>query len=252
MQRYFISEEKWYKDEVHISGDDAHHIIRVMRLKEGDQLICNHPDGRVAICEITAIDNDMVQVSIKEWLEESVELPVDVIIAQGLPKSDKLELVLQKGTELGAAGFIPIQADRSVVKWDMKKAAKKMQRFEKIMKEASEQSHRNRIPNIMPIQSTKELVQQATSYDVRLFAYEDEAKRTPSQLLRDVFDQIKPGQTILLFIGPEGGFSNNEVNLLLQNGFNPIRLGPRILRTETAPLYVLATISYHFEESGCP
>ncbi|WP_369813126.1 RsmE family RNA methyltransferase [Virgibacillus halodenitrificans] len=140
MQRYFVSETGWGTNEVTILGEDVHHINRVMRYKEGANIICNHPDGRAAICELLVITADSVQAEIKQWLNENVELPIQVTVAQGLPKGDKLELILQKGTELGAYAFIPFQAERSIVNWDKKKQEKKLIRFNKIVKEASEQS----------------------------------------------------------------------------------------------------------------
>src|SRR5690625_2488476 len=118
MQRYFIPDSNWEDNKVLIEGDDQHHIVRVMRLKESDQIICNHPKGYSAICKITNISESAVEAIIKETLYDDKELPVSVTIAQGLPKGEKLDFVLQKGTELGADAFIPFQAERSVVKWD--------------------------------------------------------------------------------------------------------------------------------------
>ncbi|WP_390361587.1 16S rRNA (uracil(1498)-N(3))-methyltransferase [Virgibacillus byunsanensis] len=248
MQRYFVPVTNWKTDVVYITGDDVHHISRVMRLQDGDQIICNHPEGKAATCEIISLTKDSVQATIIEWLNESVELPIDVTIAQGLPKSDKLDYVLQKGTELGAAAFIPFKAERSVVVWDAKKMEKKLNRYTKIVKEASEQSHRTKIPQIMPVLTVAGLIEEAANYDVLLFAYEEEAKREDHQSFGTILNKLRKDQRILVCIGPEGGFSQGEVNQLKENKFLPVRLGPRILRTETAPLYVLASISYHFEE----
>ncbi|MFZ3576495.1 16S rRNA (uracil(1498)-N(3))-methyltransferase [Virgibacillus sp. DJP39] len=250
MQRYFVPEENWEEDRLIITGDDAHHVIRVMRGSVGDKIICNHPSGYAVLGELVTID-DNVTVSIVKFLQETVELPIHVTIAQGLPKGDKLEYVLQKGTELGASRFIPFTADRSVVKWDQKKASKKMTRFAKITKEASEQSHRNRIPQISSVMSLKELIEDTKDYDVKIFAYEEEAKTDSFVSYASVISKLKSKQKIIVCIGPEGGFSNNEVDLLKENNFLSVRIGPRILRTETASLYVLASISYQFEELGC-
>lgn len=251
MQRYFVPEGNWQSDELVISGDDAHHIIRVMRGNIGDKLICNHPSGHAILGEITNLNQQQVTVSIGEELHETVELPIYVTIAQGLPKGDKLEYVLQKGTELGASGFIPFTADRSVVKWDEKKSSKKMARFAKIVKEASEQSHRNRIPQISSVLNVDGLIEATKEYDVKMFAYEEEAKTNHFQSFAAIVSKLKLYQKIVVCIGPEGGFSDSEVTLLKENDFQSVRLGPRILRTETAPLYVLASISYQFEELGC-
>lgn len=248
LQRYFVPSENWTDNRVIITDDDAHHINRVIRSRTGDEIICNHPNGKAAVCRITGIEKEKVDTTISEWLEESVEPLIDVTIAQGLPKSDKLEFVLQKGTELGAAAFIPVQADRSVVIWDEKKAEKKMKRYAKIIKEASEQSHRNKIPTVKNVTPLTKLVSESNDYDIKLFAYEEEAKTVDFQSFGKAVSTMRPGDRILIVIGPEGGFSSREAESLKQNKFIPVRLGPRILRTETASLYALASISYHFEE----
>ncbi|RYG74738.1 16S rRNA (uracil(1498)-N(3))-methyltransferase [Lentibacillus lipolyticus] len=251
MQRYFVPPENWEDDQVHITGDDTHHISRVMRLKAGDEIICSHPEGQAAICTITRMDEGDVMVEIKEWLHTSNESPVSVTVAQALAKGDKFELVLQKGTELGASAFIPLQAERSVVVWDEKKAKKKMARYSKILKEASEQSHRNKIPYLYSAMSISSLAEQSQGFDRKLFAYEEEAKTDAFQTYAQAVTRMKPGDSVLIVIGPEGGFSESEAALMKQEGFEPVRLGPRILRTETAAMYALASISYHFEEMRC-
>ena len=251
MQRYFVPTANWQAHEVVITGDDIHHITRVMRYKIGDRIICNHPDGQAAVCTITEIEAEAIQSRVVEWLEESTELPVHVTIAQGLPKGDKLDLILQKGTELGAHAFIPFQAERSVVVWDNKKIDKKMLRFGKIVKEASEQSHRNRIPEIKQPMNLSSLIEESQHFDVKLFAYEEEAKTADHESFGTVIQKVNEKQHVLVCIGPEGGFSAQEAEKLREAGFYSVRLGPRILRTETAAMYVLASISYHFEELGC-
>lgn len=251
MQRYFIPASSWQGDVLEVHGDDAHHMIKVLRYQIGDRVICNQLTGEAAICEITEIEQQTVRLQVIQWLNENNELPVEITIAQGLPKGDKLDLVLQKGTELGASAFIPLMTDRAVVKWDKRKADKKIQRFKKIVKEASEQSHRNRIPEILDTISLKELIKLGQSYDVKFFPYEEEAKVEKFQSFSTIVKELRSGQRVLTCIGPEGGFTTDEAELLKKNGFQPVRLGPRILRTETAPLYVLASISYQFEELGC-
>jgi len=251
MQRYFIPDSNWEDNKVLIEGDDQHHIVRVMRLKESDQIICNHPKGYSAICKITNISESAVEAIIKETLYDDKELPVSVTIAQGLPKGEKLDFVLQKGTELGADAFIPFQAERSVVKWDHKKFVKKKQRFTKIIKEASEQSQRNKQPNITTVKTISELLTISKDYNKKIFPYEEEAKTTDYQSFGGIVSQFKKDEKILVCIGPEGGFSEREVELLKDHNFLPVRIGPRILRTETAALYVLASISYQLEELRC-
>lgn len=247
MQRYFIMHPLKEK-KVNIIGEDVHHIIRVMRFKKGDKIICNDPEGNASICVITNITKDMVEAEAVEPLLENREMPVRVTIAQGLPKGDKLDLIIQKGTELGACGFIPVQMERSVVQWDAKKSAKKLARLQKIAKEASEQCHRNKIPEIYQMMNLKQLVETSEAFDVKLFAYEEEAKVNVYSSLGDILMHVNIEDKVLLCIGPEGGFSEKEVNELKESGFLPVRLGPRILRAETAPIYALSAISYHFEE----
>ena len=251
MQRYFVPESEWNNKNVTISGDDVHHMNKVMRFQEGDKVICNHPDGKAAVCAIKKIDSAQIYLEILEWTEELAELPIDITISQGLPKGDKFDLIMQKGTELGANFFIPFKAERSVVVWDEKKLEKKMKRFTKIVKEASEQSHRNKIPQIKPMMSLPELMEESAKYDVKIFAYEEEVRSEHHGTFGKAVSGIKPGQKVMVCIGPEGGFSANEAAVLKNHGFISVRLGPRILRTETAAIYVLASISYHFEELGC-
>ncbi|MEI4800239.1 16S rRNA (uracil(1498)-N(3))-methyltransferase [Bacillus sp. NPDC077411] len=249
MQRYFVEEQNVNEMAIRIVGDDVHHIGRVMRMTPGDQIYCC-TNGKTAICTIAEITNEFVNATIVEWVEMSTELPVFVTIASGLPKGDKLELILQKGTELGAAGFLPFQASRSIVKWDAKKAGKKVERFNKIVKEAAEQSHRSEIPTVYAPVSFKELLAMSKDYDNCLVAYEEEAKQGEKSNFAKALTKLRPGQKVLIVFGPEGGLTEEEVSSLSEYAFVPCSLGPRILRTETAPLYALSAASYHFELMG--
>ena len=251
MQRYFFPSSHFQDKLIRITGDDVHHITRVMRYNIGDKIICNSEYGKAALCQISQVTSDEIQATIETWLDENAELPINVTIAQGIPKGDKFDLVLQKGTELGAYAFIPFQAKRSIAIWDQKKAEKKQKRFEKIIKEASEQSHRNIVPHMKKPMSIEMLIEESKNYHVKLFAYEEEARVSNPNTFGNIVNRFEPGQNILVCIGPEGGFSEKEVNILKENDFLPVRLGPRILRTETAALYALASISYHFEEMRC-
>ncbi|MFC4404170.1 16S rRNA (uracil(1498)-N(3))-methyltransferase [Gracilibacillus xinjiangensis] len=248
MQRYFIDEDNWQDGYIAITGDDYHHITNVMRMDIDSEILCNHPNGKVAHCKIEKIDTTTVVVKIIEWLESNTDSPISITIAQGLPKGDKWEFILQKSTELGVSRMIAFQAERSVVKWDDKKVNKKFARWEKIVKEASEQSHRNKIPSVDGVLSFSALLEESKNYEWKFFAFEDEARNRQSKKLHDYFAKINEGDSVFVCIGPEGGFSLNEVEQLLAASFQAIRLGPRILRTETAPLYVLSSLSYYFEE----
>ncbi len=244
MQRYFAENEE---DTFLIKEDDFHHITRVMRMKPGEEIYCVNSNQQTARCTIENITENEIVAKVIQWVEEDMELPVTVTIVSGLPKGDKLEWIIQKGTELGAHEFIPFIASRSIVKWDAKKSDKKISRWNKIAKEAAEQSHRAVIPNVSAPVSLKELIKMAADYDVLIIAYEEEAKAQESANLVRSFSSMKKGQSLLVVFGPEGGLADSEVELLKEKGFIACGFGPRILRTETAPLYLLSAVSYHFE-----
>ena len=246
MQRYFVHEEQVNNNHITIEGDDAHHITRVMRMEPGDEVYCCL-SGKTALCTIAEITNTFVKVAVVQWVEERSELPVAITIASGLPKGDKLELILQKGTELGAAAFLPFQASRSIVKWDGKKSEKKVERWAKIAKEAAEQAHRSIVPSVAAPISFKELLAASVHYDACIVAYEEEARKGEKANFVQTLEKLQPGQRLLIVFGPEGGLTEDEVQRLREHTFVSCSLGPRILRTETAPLYALSAVSYHFE-----
>jgi len=250
MQRYFLSKEHFNGDYVMIDGEEAKHISRVMRMGVGDLIICCDNEGECYLCKISEVLSDSVKAEVVERMDQNVELPIEVTIAHGLPKGDKLELVIQKGTELGATLFLPFQAERSIVKWDGKKEKKKIERWNKISKEASEQSHRQYVPRVETVQTFKQLIQRFHLYSFVLLAYEEEAKNDEKSRFHHTLSQMKKGDSLLLVVGPEGGFSDREVEVMVEAGAISCALGPRILRSETAPLYGLAAISYHFELLG--
>lgn len=244
MQRYFVNH---FRDNFfYISEEDRHHILKVMRLKAGDKIVCA-TNGKSAICSIEEITDDQVIAKVVKWEEDSVELPVKVAIASGLPKGDKLEWIIQKGTELGASMFIPFTATRSVVKWDEKKATKKVERWNKIAKEAAEQSHRQVLPEVQHPVNLKSLIELSKSFHHKLIAFEEDAKEGETSVLNNSLTNIEKEQSVIFVFGPEGGLTLEEVSLLKENGFQSCGLGPRILRTETAPLYALSAVSYHTE-----
>ncbi|KOP83501.1 16S rRNA (uracil(1498)-N(3))-methyltransferase [Cytobacillus solani] len=246
MQRYFVNQSA---DETRftIAGDDYHHIARVMRMKEGDQIICVTPLNKSAVCAIAEITDEQVITEVVQWISGTSELPIEVTIVSGLPKGDKLEWIIQKGTELGAFQFIPFISARSVVKWDEKKAEKKLERWQKIAKEAAEQSHRTILPKVKSPINIKSLIKISEDFDYKLIAFEEEAKQGEASVLSKILAEMEKGQTLLFVFGPEGGLTEQEVSSLREHGFRSCGLGPRILRTETAPLYALSAVSYHFE-----
>lgn len=249
MQRYFVNKSA-INNRFVIEGEDFHHIKKVMRMGIGDRIICVDPIGKTAICKIAEITDEHTAAEVVEWKEEISELPIRVTIASGLPKGDKLEWIIQKGTELGAYEFMPFTAARSVVKWDDKKAAKKLERWQKIAKEAAEQSHRSLCPDVLSPVDFKVLLQASKNYDYKLAAYEEESRSGELSRFSATLKRMKKGESLLLLFGPEGGLAESEIQQLMENQFDVCGLGPRILRTETAPLYTLAAISYHFELMG--
>lgn len=243
MQRYFVEPDLFSEDEISIIGDDVHHIVNVMRAKEGENILVSNGAGRSALAKLVALSPKEVKAQVVELLEEQGELPIRITIGQGLPKGEKMEWILQKGTELGAYSFFPFSSERTIVKLDAKKEAKKLERWRKIVKEAAEQSHRAVLPAILPPVSFREAIKASSAFARCAIAYEKEGGTT----LHHVLEELKADDTLLVLIGPEGGFTPEEVGLAESNGFLPISLGPRILRTETASQYVLACASYQFE-----
>lgn len=247
MQRYFVDEVYENQPEFSVTGDNYHHIVRVMRMKPKDQLFLVFNNSVVIQGEITSIDEQEVLIRELSKEETDKELPVNVTIACGLPKGDKLEWIVQKGTELGSHCFIGFPAKNSIVKWDHKKRGNKVKRLGKIAQEAAEQSHRQFMPEVLLFEKEQELIDRFASYDKVLIAYEESAKQGERSVLAETLTQLKQGDNLLIVFGPEGGFSPDEIELFNQNGGISCGLGPRILRAETAPLYALSVISYQLE-----
>ncbi|KGR78547.1 16S rRNA (uracil(1498)-N(3))-methyltransferase [Ureibacillus manganicus] len=247
MQRYFVQETFNTDNELSITGESARHISKVMRMELGEKIIVVVKEVAY-ICEIVSI-TDVITVRQTGEIIPSPEMPVQVDIACGLPKGDKLEFIAQKATELGMHRLIPFKAERSIVKWDEKKGEKKTERLQKIAQEAAEQSHRTLVPEILHPVSFKQLLSMVKNYDVVFIADEEDAKKESrtrfAEKLKKVYDN--KSKSILLIFGPEGGISRTEAESLSTAGAETMSLGPRILRAETAPLYALSAISYEFE-----
>lgn len=247
MQRYFVETTGNNENEFVISGDNARHISKVMRMSVGEEVIVVYRNV-ATVCKIVAMD-EHVHVEKTDTVIPSPEMPIKVDIACGLPKGDKLELIAQKATELGMHALIPFAAERSIVKWDDKKAKKNQERLQKIALEAAEQSHRTHVPQVVQPISVKQLVQTFSNYDAVYIADEEEAKLTVRTTFKQKLQSLNNEGTlhILCIFGPEGGISRHESSEFLNAGAQTMSLGPRILRAETAPLYALAAISYEFE-----
>ncbi|MCM2531591.1 16S rRNA (uracil(1498)-N(3))-methyltransferase [Neobacillus pocheonensis] len=246
MQRYFVN-QRANDNRFVIGTEDHHHIVNVMRMQIGDQIVCVDSEGKSAVCKIAEITDEQVVAVVVQWNEDLSELPISITIASGLPKGDKLEWIIQKGTEMGAHEFLPFSAARSVVKWDEKKAAKKIERWQKIAKEAAEQSHRSFLPEVVSPITFKSLLKKSKDYHYKLVAYEEESKNGETTNFPFTLQQIKKGESLLLVFGPEGGLTEDEVKLLRENDFSLCGLGRVYFKNGNGPLYTLAAISYHFE-----
>ena len=246
MLHIFVDPEQMQGDLLHVTGKDVNHIKNVMRLKQGDEIsVRTGQDDREYRYGIEEFTDSEVVCRLRFVKEADVELPVKVYIFQGLPKADKMELIIQKAVELGAAEIIPVQMRRCVVKLDGAKKGKKTQRWQAIAESAAKQSRRAVVPLVREPMTMEEAVRFAEqNTDVRLLPYElQEADGST----REVMDGIREGSAVSIFIGPEGGFDPAEVELARKAGVVPISLGKRILRTETAALVALSFLIYHFE-----
>lgn len=252
MQRYFVN-QKYHEvadKEFSLVGDDYHHAVNVMRMKESQQCYLVFQDEVAIKSEVYRILEDKVLLKEVSKEEQEKELPIDVTIACGYPKGDKLELVVQKGTELGGFAFVGFPSKTSVVKWDAKKLSKRQDRLAKIAKEAAEQSHRNVQPTVTLYKQSQAFFESFKQYDQVLVAYEESAKVGEKGQLVQTIQEMTEGQSLLVLVGPEGGFSPEEVAYFESLGAKLCGLGPRILRAETAPLYLLSAISYQYELLG--
>ncbi|WP_165005416.1 MULTISPECIES: 16S rRNA (uracil(1498)-N(3))-methyltransferase [unclassified Enterococcus] len=247
MQRYFLEESYQPKEQFTLKGEAYHHIVRVMRMTPEDQVYLAFSDQLAIIAEITEITEDEVHLTEIAKEENQKELPSMITIASGYPKGEKLDWIVQKGTEMGAHAFLGFPAKTSVVKWDSKKRMKRQQRLEKIAQEAAEQSHRQVVPKVELLESKAELYDNLSHYDIVLVAYEESAKKGEMTNLAKALSTAAAGSRILAIFGPEGGLVPEEIAQFEQMGGILCGLGPRILRTETAPLYLLGAASYQWE-----
>ncbi|KRM12073.1 16S rRNA (uracil(1498)-N(3))-methyltransferase [Paucilactobacillus suebicus] len=245
MQRYFINQPANISDNVLLPDNVAHHLVKVMRAQVGTRAEFVTNDQHVFIGEIFSIDGSKTFVKMVEPLKTQSELPVNVIIACGVPKGEKASLITQKATELGVSKIIFFDAQWSVSRWKSEKRDKKLDKLRKIASGAAEQSHRNVIPKIDYCDSLVDVARIDVSK--KIVAWEESAKHGEHSALSQVFHDLSNGDTLLAIIGPEGGLSEEEIDLLKKQQVVTAGLGPRILRTETAPLYLLAAISYYFE-----
>ena len=247
MQRFFVEPHQIDEGthQIHILGSDVNHISNVLRMKQGEELWISDGGKKEYRCTIEEFSPDEVLLHIIYAQEPDYELQSRIYLFQGLPKADKMELIIQKAVELGAYEVIPVETKRCVVKLDGKKAAKKVERWKQIAESAAKQSKRMLIPNVHEVLTFKEALKYAESMDVRMIPYE---LAKGMQETKEILADIQPGQSIGIFIGPEGGFEEKEVETAISEGAKPITLGKRILRTETAGLAILSVLMFQLEQ----
>ena len=248
MYQFFVEPAQINEEakRVIILGSDVNHIRNVLRMRPGEEIsVSNGVDGKEYRCGILELKETEILCELRFIKEEGTELPVRVTLFQGLPKSDKLELIIQKCVELGVTEIVPVATKRAVVKLDPKKAAGKGARWQAIAEAAAKQSKRGIIPVVSPLMTFKEAVKKAADMDVCIIPYELAEDMTKT---REILSGISEGNQVAVFIGPEGGFDEKEIEEALVAGIIPITLGKRILRTETAGMTVLSWLVYLLEK----
>lgn len=243
MNRYFTTDAVTLGETLQLDKTIAHHAIKVLRQQAGDQFELVDANHRAFLVTITT--TEPLRVAVEQDITKPVELPIDVHIICGVPKSDKAELIVQKATELGVAHISFFNSQWATAKWQQPRVAKKLARLQSIAQGAAEQSHRNRIPQV-DLLSWQDVQQQ--SADLLTVAYEESAKQGEATALIQGLQQ-HPKSLVTVF-GPEGGLAPAEVTQLTAGGYITVGLGPRILRTETAPLYLLSAVSAFTELGG--
>ncbi len=245
MQRFFVTPDQVGEDKIRIQGSDVNHMKNVLRMRPGEEVMVSDGNNRQYRCRVEDYPEGEAVLAILEAGLVDTELPSRIYLFQGLPKQEKMELIVQKAVELGVCQVIPVQTRRCVVKLDAKKAAKKVQRWQQIAESAAKQAGRGYIPAVSEVMTFQEALAFSEALDIRLIPYElaDGMEGT-----RKILDGIRPGQSVGIFIGPEGGFEKEEVGRAVEAGALPITLGKRILRTETAGIAVLSILMYRLEK----
>lgn len=244
MYRFYVENCNGLQENILITGSDVNHIKNVLRLKCGEHILVSDGEGKDYKCSIHDIQSDAVVAKIEDVSSNCAELPVDIVLFQGMPKQDKMEFIIQKAVELGVKEIIPVLTKRSVVKIDEKKSARKLERYNAIAEAAAKQSGRGIIPYVREFMSFENAIEYAKKLEMNIIPYE-EAKGIEHS--KKVIKDIKGHKTLGIFIGPEGGFAVDEVDMAMKLGAECITLGNRILRTETAGMTVLSIIMFELE-----
>lgn len=244
MQHFFVTPDQVQGDRITILGSDVKHMKNVLRMHIGEQVTINDGNNISYLCRVESYQEDSAILHIEEEQMTDTELSSRIYLFQGLPKQDKMELIVQKAVELGVYEVIPVATKRAVVKLDEKKALKKVARWQQIAEGAAKQAARGYIPKVHDLMNYKEALSYAEDLDVVFIPYElAEGMKETKRLI----EEIHPGESIGIFIGPEGGFEVEEVEAAIAMGAKSITLGKRILRTETAGLTTLSILMFHLE-----
>jgi 16S rRNA (uracil1498-N3)-methyltransferase len=246
MHRFYVNQNQITDQAIRITGPDVNHIKNVLRMKQGEEIIICNGQGKDCYCIIDRVSEDEIIALVQTVKATEAELGTRITLFQGLPKSDKMELIIQKAVELGVYEIVPVMTKRVIVKLDdKKKEAKKLERWQAIAEGAAKQSGRGIIPIIKPVQTYAQAIDYAITFDKNMIPYEN-AKGM--QHTREIMNGLSKHKTVGVFIGPEGGFEEAEIERAKQAGIDPITLGKRILRTETAGLAVLAMMVLVLDE----
>ena len=244
MYHFFVSPEQIGESHICITGNDVNHIKNVLRMKPGEQVLISNGVDKDYHCEIESMTPEEVTARILSVDEEGTELPAKLYLFQGLPKSDKMELIVQKAVELGVYQVIPVMTKRAVVKLDAKKEEARVKRWNSIAESAAKQSKRIIIPEVTGVMSLSEAFAFAKNLDVNLIPFEHAEGMAGT---RKELERVGPGKSVGIFIGPEGGFEDSEIVAACEADIRPVTLGKRILRTETAGLAILSILMFQLE-----
>lgn len=245
MSHFFVHSSQVREHTLTIVGEDVNHMKNVLRMREGEHFSAADENGICYECKVETLEKHQVTAQIIEKKAGETELSSKIYLFQGLPKSDKMELIIQKAVELGAFEIIPVATKRAIVKLDAKKEASKLKRWQSIAEGAAKQSGRMRIPQISEVKTFGEALKMAQELDINVIPYEC---ARGIEGTREIFQSIQRGMSVGVFIGPEGGFEESEVEEAKTAGVHPVTLGRRILRTETAGLTTLSILMYLLEE----
>ena len=245
MPRFFTDPSNIDGSEIKITGSDVNHIKNVLRMRAGEEISVSDGAGKDYFGKIRSIDRDCVLIDIENSWDSYVELPAEITLFQGLPKADKMELIIQKAVELGACAIVPVITKRTIVRWDEKKQDKKLARWQGIAESAAKQSGRGIIPKVTAPVSFSAALAQAGFMEAAVIPYE---KAEGMEAAREKVRPMRGKKSIGVFIGPEGGFDTDEIEAAIKAGVCPITLGRRILRTETAGLTALSILMFELDE----